>query len=170
MRLAVLSILSVAVTLPATADTLRRLDDRWMRYENHRFGTILDFPSSFKPVDPPPENGDGGQFRDDGGSTLLVFGSYAGDALMIGFDDYKQGLVDEAKREGLEVTYEKTGKGWIVFSGRRNGKIVYTKLIAGCGAAHEFTIEYPSDKKKASDRIVARMSRSLRCRTPKASG
>jgi len=85
------------------------------------------------------------------------------------FEDYKQGLAEDAARNGLDVLYRKAGKGWIVFSGQRNGRLVYTKVIDGCGAAQEFTIEYSAENKKAFDPVVSRMSKSLTCRRPRVS-
>lgn len=166
MRLTAL-ILFVCATVPATADALKPLDAKWLRYENDRFGTVLDIPANFRPVDPPPESGDGRQFRHQG-ATILVSSSYSAQALMVSFDDYKQGLVEDAKRNGVDVSYQKAGKGWIVFSGQRNGRLVYTKAIDGCGAAQEFTIEYPAEKKRAFDPIVTHVSKSLTCRRRQA--
>jgi hypothetical protein len=51
-----------------------------------------------------------------------------------------------------------------VFSGYRAANIIYTKVIEGCEAAHEFSIEYPTAKKRFYDPVVARLSRTLSCR------
>jgi hypothetical protein len=165
-------VLVLCATLSAEADTFKPLGAKWMRYENGRFGTALDLPATFRPVDPPLENGDGRQFQDENGTTVLVSGSYSPEALMTTFEDYKLGLAEDARRNGLDIVYQKSGKGWIVFSGQKNGRLVYTKAIDGCGAAHEFTIDYAAEKKRDFDPVVSRMSKSLTCRrssrSPKA--
>jgi hypothetical protein len=159
-------LLTTLAVAPVLADTLRPLGGRWNRYANQRFGTVLDIPSEFQVVEPPPENGDGREFRADDGSRLLVYGSYGPDALMSNFDDYKVGRVAQARLDGVDVTYEKGGTGWLVFSGLKGENIVYSKVVDGCGAAHEFTIEYPAARKKFFDRVVARISGRLSCRKP----
>ena len=51
-----------------------------------------------------------------------------------------------------------------MFSGYRAANIIYTKVIEGCEAAHEFSIEYPTANKRLYDPVVARLSRTLSCR------
>ena len=84
-------------------------------------------PGDLRPVNPLPEDGDGRKFQDESGVTILIYGSYAADALMISFEAYKQGLAEDAARNGPDVLYRKAGKGWIVISGQRNGRLVYTE-------------------------------------------
>jgi hypothetical protein len=154
----------------AAADSWRALGGGWSRYSNERFGTVLDVPlNRFEVVEPPPENGDGREFRGEDGARLLVYGTYAPFAIMSSFEEYKNGLAAEAKRRGVTVTYERGGKGWLVFSGLEGGTIIYTKVVERCDAAHAFTIEYPASRKTFYDPIVARLSRSLGCTSPRTS-
>jgi len=149
----------------AAADSWTALGGGWSRYVNERFGTSLEIPLQlFEPVEPRPENGDGREFRAQDGARLLVYGTYAPFAILSGFEEYKSNLLSEAKHRGLGVTYETSGKGWLVFSGLAGTNVVYTKVVEGCEAAHEFTIEYPAASKAAYDRVVTRLSRTLSCR------
>lgn len=151
----------------AAADSLAPLAGGWSQYTNSRFGTVVEVPTGiFEPVEPAPENGDGREFRAQDGARLLVYGTYAPFAILSGFEEYKKTVVSEAERRGLYVTYEKSGKGWLVFSGLLGTDIVYTKVLEGCEAAHEFTIAYPAPSKAAYDRMVTRLSRTLSCRKP----
>jgi hypothetical protein len=148
-----------------SADTWNVLKGGWGRYFNERFGTVLEVPlHMFELVEPAPENGDGREFKAQDGSRLSVYGTYAPFAVMSTFEVYKKGLLSEAKDRGLDVTYEKGGKGWLVYSGLTGTNITYTKVIEGCDAAHEFTIEYPASRKAFYDPVVVRLSRTLTCR------
>ena len=153
------------LTSMALADSWAPLGGGWSRYTNDRFGTVIEVPLQiFKVTEPAPEDGDGREFRADDGSRLSVYGTYAPYAVMIRFDAYTEGLLDGAQRRGLEVTYRKGGKGWIVFAGHQGPNIVYTKVVEGCEAAHELVIKYPAAKKTLYDPVVARLSRTLSCR------
>ena len=157
--------LVLLLTRVALADSWAPLGEGWSRYTNDRFGTVIEVPLQiFKVTEPAPEDGDGRVFRADDGSRLSVYGTYAPYAVMIRFDAYTEGLLADAQRRGLEVTYRKGGKGWIVFSGHRGPDIVYIKVVEGCEAAHELAIQYPAAKKTLYDPIVARLSRTLSCR------
>jgi hypothetical protein len=147
------------------ADKWTRLDGGWSRYLNQRFGTVIDVPLNIlRMVEPASENGDGREFQGDDGSRLHVYATYAPDALMIGFEEYKKGVLTNAQNDGLEVTFEKGGKGWLVFSGLKGSQVHYTKVVKGCEAAHELVIEYPAASKRLYDPIVTRLSRTLSCR------
>jgi len=153
------------LTRVALADSWIHLGGGWSRYTNEQFGTVLEVPLQiFKVTEPAPEDGDGREFEADDGSRLSVYGTYAPYAVMIRFDEYTKDLLADAQRRGLEVTYRKGGKGWIVFSGHQGDSIRYTKVVEGCEAAHELLIEYPAAKKALYDPVVARLSRTLSCR------
>jgi hypothetical protein len=129
---------------------------------------VIEVPlSRFTAVEPAPDNRDGRAFSAQDGARLWVSGTFAPSALMSSFEDYKRSLLADAQQR-LEVTYQKGGKGWLVFSGRSGEKIIYTKIVEGCDAAHELTIEYPAEAKALYDPVVTRLSRTLSCRTRRA--
>jgi hypothetical protein len=157
--------LVLLLTRVALADNWTPLGGGWSRYTNARFGTVIEVPlQTFAAAEPAPEDGDGRVFRAHDGSRLSVYGTYAPYAVMMRFDEYTASLLADAQRRGLEVTYRKGGKGWIVFSGHQGGDIVYTKVVEGCEAVHELVIAYPAAKKTLYDPVVARLSRTLSCR------
>ncbi|WP_210492257.1 hypothetical protein [Microvirga antarctica] len=147
------------------ADTWQPLGQGWSRYNNSRFGTIAEIPALFKSVDLPPENGDGRAFNADDGARLWVSASYGPYVVTDTFAAYKVWLAKETKPE--RATYKAEGKGWLVLSGIDGSTVVYTKVIEGCGAGHEVHIEYPVPKRAFYDPIVTRLSRTLRCQTPR---
>ena len=158
-------VLIFPLTCIATADSWAPLSDGWSRYTNERFGTVIEVPLRiFNVTEPASSNGDGLEFRAEDGSRFSVYGTYAPYAVMVRFDEYTEHLLIEAQAKGLVLTYRKGGKGWAVFSGHQGANIVYTKVIEGCEAAHEFSIEYPSSNKRLYDPVVARLSRTLSCR------
>lgn len=80
----------------------------------------------------------------------------------------RDGIVDHmasvAQRPGERVTYVRRGRGWIVSSGYRGGRIFYRKAMLACGnrAWHEIAFEYPAEEKRAFDRLVTRVSGALK--------
>lgn len=147
------------------ADTWQPLGKSWSRYTNSRFGTVVEIPLLlFTPVDPPPENGDGREFKAGDGARLWVSGSYGPYVVTNSFAAYKAWLTEETKPE--RATYKAEGKHWLVLSGIDGSTVVYTKAIEGCGAGHEINIEYPAAKRSFYDPIVTRLSRTLRCQKP----
>jgi hypothetical protein len=145
-------------------DTFRQ---RVERYANERSGTVAEGPRHFfKLVEPPPVNGDGREFRADDGAKLWVSGSYGPYAVTDGFQEYKAWLLEHAELD--RVTYKAEGQSWLVLSGLKGSTLVYRKVIEGCGAAHEFRIEYPVERKARYASIVARLSRSLGCNSPQS--
>ena len=159
--------LEVTVTLlvmsPALADdTWAPLGEGWERYTNERFGTVAEVPRHlFKPVEPPPNNGDGREFKADDGAELRISGSHGPYTITDSFQGYKAWLLKEA--EFGRLTYKAEGKNWLAFSGTKGATIFYGKVFEGCGAAHEIQIEYPAQRKPLYDPVVARLSRSLSC-------
>ncbi len=134
----------------------------WERYTNERFGSVAEVPRHlFTLVEPPPENGDGRQFKAEGGARLWIYGSYGPYVVTDSFQAYKIWLLEHTELDRL--TYMAEGKGWLVLSGVKQGNVVYRKVIEGCGAAHEVKIEYPVQRKALYDPLVNRLSRSLGC-------
>ena len=138
---------------------------RWTSYTNDRFGTFVEVPADFA-MQPAPENNDGRTFTSsDGRSRILVYGSYAPSTVVESFRAYRDWVRDDERNDGSKLTYDAAGTGWFAFSGARDGKIFYVKVIAGCrdtSLAHHVRIEYPATMRVSFDPIVTHVSRSLR--------
>ena len=66
--------------------------------------------------------------------------------------------------EHERITYERSGRTWIVVSGYKGDRIFYRKAMLACGgrAWHHLAFEYPSDQKLAFDEFVTRASYALK--------
>lgn len=136
----------------------------WSSYANARFGAIIDIPPGFVNDVPEPENGDGLTFHSaDGAAELLVWGNNLVDA------DFNQDVAARLKiyiEDGWNISYVAgvNGSGWQVYSGTREGRLLYAKSISSCKEtqALHFRIEYPEPQKANYDSVVARLSKSLK--------
>jgi hypothetical protein len=133
----------------------------WTRYENPRFGTVIDYPADLFLALPPPENGDGLSFKSvDDAARFIVFGQ------MNAFDQTVEEMMADDLASGAygQVTYQRKGTDWYVLSGYRGGNVYYRKVVvpAGGDTLHVFEIDYPPARKAAYDRITARMAKSLK--------
>lgn len=151
---ALAAILCALTAAPAAAED-------WLHYVNPRFGVSADIPSWLFTADP-PENGDGQRWTDrsDGG-TIAVYGAY-----QVVADDiagYRAYTLAAARTRGIDLTYERHGPGWFVYSGFDGETIVYERVESGCEGAIVVAIrfEYPADSKRRWDPIVRRGASSL---------
>jgi hypothetical protein len=136
----------------------------WSNYANARFGATIDIPPGFVNDVPEPENGDGLTFHSaDGKAELLVWGNNLVDA------DFNQDVAGRLKGDmddGWNISYAAgvAGDGWQVYSGTRNGRLLYAKSISSCKntQALHFRIEYPEEQKTVYDSVVARLGKSLK--------
>jgi hypothetical protein len=133
---------------------------RWTTYEDSNFSCVLDYPSGlFSPKAVPPgkprlfSSRDGdvyfriqGVANPDRWSPRTIRGKYV-----------------SANIPG-DLTYDRTRKNFVVLSGHRGENIFYTKVAASSDRSSTCILEitYPRAQKKLFDRIVTRMSRSLR--------
>ncbi len=132
---------------------------RWATYANPRFGTTADYPADlFVQRDPPPANGDGQAFRTrDGRARLAVWGAYNVQ------DDTPQSYLQSYAPSG--ITYRQVTSRHFVVSGTHEGEIFYERCNFSAGrdgVINCFELTYPAADKAAMDRIVTRLSQSLR--------
>lgn len=135
-------------------------DLRWTFYEDDDFGCVLDYPA--------------GLFSPDASSPdePKRFSSKNADVYFrIQGVENADGWTPQAIRERYlsadipgDVTYDRTRSDFVVLSGYRGENIFYTKVAVSAdrSSACVFEITYPREQKRAFDRIVTRMSRSLR--------
>lgn len=155
MRVLTTIILFIVVSAVAPAHA-----QDWSRYENARFGYVVDIPPGFL-ADDVAENGDGRIFHSADGTQLLrVFGGAAPD----GFEQTTTSAMDFAREDGWTLGYERTTPSWASFSGTRNGMIVYARAIALCGGDRfaSFELHYPerdlNDMHSVVDRLVSSLA------------
>jgi hypothetical protein len=155
-----LILLLVALGIPTVASA-----EGWRRYTNDRFGTSVEVPASFR-AQHAPANDDGRTFvSSDGGSRILVYGSYAPSVIVDTFAAYRRWTKEQALQDGYELSYDAAGKDWFALSGARGDRIIYLRVLASCpdrSVGHHVSIEYPAAEKGRHDAVVTRLSRSLR--------
>jgi hypothetical protein len=136
----------------------------WSSYANARFGATIDIPPGFMNDVPEPENGDGLTFHSaDGKAELLVWGNNLVDA------DFNQDVAARLKsdmEDGWNISYVAgvNGSGWQVYSGTREGRLLYAKSISSCKdtQALHFRLEYPEAQENDFDPVVERLAKSLK--------
>jgi hypothetical protein len=157
MKISLLStfrIIAVTGCLTATAGQASA-DSGWHTYCNARFGQCADIPQDFK-SDPPPENGDGLIFRDAGGMSVTVSGSYNVNSSVLGAE---QRAILEAKPV---PAYQAKGPNWFVVSGSEGDRIYYIRKIVTPEIIATLWIEYPSTQKEKYGPLIAKISKSFR--------
>ncbi len=154
-----LGVVAVVLTTATAAAS-----EQWRHYTNARYGTSADVPADFR-TGPAPLNDDGRTFTSpDSQATITVFASYAPVTVTEGFEAYEQWFENEARSDGLIVSYRSRGRYAFVLSGTKAGRILYRRIIAGCpdhSVAHEVSIEYEAKDKLRYDAIVTHVARSL---------
>ncbi|NJM34666.1 MAG: hypothetical protein HC850_08110 [Rhodomicrobium sp.] len=107
-----------------------KAEERWINYEDPRFGYTLFYPSAMFEPGPPPENGSGQTFATaDGKAKIVVFGAF--NAENYSPAEYRRVLLEEFG--GYDrMDYSPTGKTWFVLSGFRGDNIYYQKVMFTC--------------------------------------
>ena len=143
---------------PATApDVVIPGRGGWETYVNRRFGTRLSYPADVFGEGEPSQDGDGRRFS-SGDAQLEVFGWENSDG------ETARSLQNRlVGTEGYEdVTYARSGSGWLVLSGFRGDNIFYEKYFFSGDTIQAFGIEFPTDRKPFYAPIVERIEDSFR--------
>src|SRR6266496_4566740 len=143
-------------------DTTKREAGRSRGPLSLRLGTSVDLPSNIFSIDSGPvQKGSGRQFQSrDGRAKLLVYTLSNRDR-----DSPASHLKKHLAVNARILHYRRVTSRFFVVSGVRRGSVFYsrcnfeTKTQGNIGC---FFIEYPESDTKAWDRIVTRMSLSLR--------
>ena len=137
------------------------------RYGNARFGYWLTIPAGFV-CGEESDNGDGKSCRSkDGTARLAVWGGYTDTVAGDGFEGEVAFEMASDKKDGLKITYQATTPTWASYSGTKNGRIVYVRMISGCRDTQyaAFQLEYPPNKVAAMNPVIDKLVPSLQQRT-----
>jgi len=134
--------------------------EAWKTYVNDRYGTSIEYPSRFKPGEPPDSN-DGLRFTTEDGAELAVWASYA--AMNRSLAELEASLRENLK-DDEKITYRATGKNWLVLAGTQGDKVFYTRYLLTHRNELEnaIRISYPAALAATYDPIVARIAKSLK--------
>lgn len=149
----------VATTLSACALALaisKPVSAKPFTYTNARFGTSVTFPDEiFTSHAEEPANGDGLLWLAPDGGSLAVYGS------INALEQTPEQLADFSSK-GVDVSYRKVGRDWVVLSGHEGPNIFYHRLEFGSdGVIHAFLLKYPASAKAKYDPLVSAIAESL---------
>ncbi len=136
-----------------------------VRYENARFGYVVEVPAGFSEITE-ADNSDGGTARAAAGNAeLAVWGANLLDDTFA--EDVRSRIAsDEA--DGWSVSYRTVRRAGASWSGAKGGRVAYARAIPGCdGQAAYVRLEYDRAAAKGYDpivrRLVARFRATGRC-------
>lgn len=132
----------------------------WGSYENGRFGYAVDIPSGFSGQGE-AENGDGQVFVPASGLEKLTV--WGGNIVEEDFAAHVAHAMALAADDGWALSYQASSPSWASFSGKRNGQILYARIISLCSGSQyaTFWLEYPVREIGKLDPIVSHLVGSL---------
>jgi hypothetical protein len=131
-----------------------KAEERWITYQNPRFGYSLFYPSALFETGETPENGAGQTFATlDGRAKIVVFGVL--NAENFSPAEYRRVLLEEFGGYD-KMDYSPTGKTWFVLSGFRGDNIYYQKVLFTCSnkVISVLSITFPTAEKQAYEPLV----------------
>ncbi|MVT00467.1 hypothetical protein [Devosia marina] len=131
----------------------------WTHYTNERYGYELDIPPSFEGGGE-SDNGDGQAFyRPKSEQVLTVWGGH----LLENFEAEVAQRQRFANEQNWAITYQASTPQWAVFSGQRDHRIFYQRMIPLCdGASYAaYRIEYNVRDLAAMEGIIDGLTRSF---------
>ncbi len=140
--------------VPAHAKFKPKPEERWVTYENPRFGYRLYYPSAiFAPAD--AQDGDGGLTltTEDGLAKIVAFGALNDDNLSP--REYRRVLLEEFG--GYDrLDYQPSGGTWFVLSGFREDNTYYQKVMFSCSnrVINVLSVTFPSSEKPFYERLI----------------
>jgi hypothetical protein len=153
---AVIALVLFAATAPAYPAIKSTVE--WHRFADPQSGTSVDIPVNIFSDDGPAQYGSGRQFANkDGRSRLAVYS----------LPNPERDSPASYLRKHLTVNagifdYRRVAARFFVVSGVRRGSVFYSRCNFRKGKLGCMFIQYPEAQKRAWDRIVTRMSLSLR--------
>jgi hypothetical protein len=150
-------LLLLAATFAATSPSLAQDRTSWKQYVGSS-GTRIAFPVDVFPKDAgPAEQGTGQRFRTADSRGQLAIYSLANTL----HESPATYLVHRLKVPRATIKYQKVTPRFFVLSSTRDGFIYYSRCNFG-RRIHCIYMTYPEQEKRAWDRIVTRVSNSLR--------
>jgi hypothetical protein len=130
----------------------------WKRYSVQQTGTEVDFPAGLFPVDAgPPERGVGRVFESEDGRAKFSAYTLENEA-----DETPRSYLRKHLKVGpAAIDYRRVTGRFFVVSGVRDGEIYYSRCNFR-SRMHCIFMSYPERELRAWDRIVTRVSLSLR--------
>jgi hypothetical protein len=155
MRFVLALILSLSA-LPALAQV-------WSHYPNARFAYSIDIPPGFV-GEGESANGDGQVFYVPNGlQELRVWGGHLGVTTET-FPEEAAARLQSDMSGGWAITYQAGTPQWAVWSGMRNGSVLYQRMILLCNGSSyaAFTLTHPAADTGRMHGVVEGLVRSLR--------
>ena len=157
-RLLLVSVLTLTLACVAMEAAAQ---PRWQTYEDAA-GTRVQFPADvFSTVSGEPEIGTGKRFTTaDGRAQLSIY--TLPNSLAQSPAEY---LKTHMKEPRSSLKYDRVARNFFAVSTIRNGTILYRRCIfsgTGGGTMHCVDLAYPASEKRAWEKTVTRISRSLR--------
>ncbi len=128
------------------------------RYANQRYGFSLSWPAGAYSVRE-ADNGDGITVADGRGLELRAWGSNSPGVLNESLGDILKSQVKAFSK----VTYKvvKSGEGWFVLSGIREGRIAWVKFFCGAETLYAVDVSYPASAKQRYDALISSVNRTF---------
>ena len=131
-----------------------KAEERWVTYQNSRFGYSLYYPAALFDAGQLPENGGGQTFNSkDGRAKIVVFGTQNTEKFTPA--QYRDVILKEFG--GYDrMDYSPTGQTWFVLSGFRGENIYYQKVMFSCGnrIINALSITFPTAEKPVYERLI----------------
>ena len=146
--------LSGVVAVWAAGKYTPTAEERWVTYQNERFGYSFYYPAALFDAGELPENGGGQTFNSrDGRAKIIVFGTH--NAENFSPTEYRNVILKEFGGYD-QMDYSPSGQTWFVLSGFRGENIYYQKVMFSCGGKiiNALSITFPTAEKPFYERLV----------------
>lgn len=129
-------------------------EERWISYQNARFGYSFYYPAALFDAGELSESGGGQTFNSkDKRAKIVVFGTRNSENFSPA--EYRKVILQEFG--GYDrMDYSPTGQTWFVLSGFRGENIYYQKVMFSCGnkIINALSITFPTAEKPVYERLV----------------
>jgi hypothetical protein len=145
--LAAILLATGATAIAAAPKYAPAAEERWVTYQNERFGYRLFYPSAVFVSGELPENGGGQSFyTPDGRAKIVVYGTFNTENFSA--RPYREIIPTEFGGYD-QMDYSPTAQSWFVLSGFRGDSIYYQKVMFSCGGKviNALSITFPTAEK-----------------------